>query len=75
MREKLLSRLHNWKFDSALYYLKGSLEPDKSIVRKLAEKYGNIGWVTSKYNFKNNIEAELQKIDGYETPSLFGMKI
>jgi len=75
IREKLLKRLHNWKFNSALEYLEVLPEPEKSIVRKLAEEYGNIGWVTGKYDFKDNIEAELQKIDGYETPSLFGMKV
>lgn len=75
MREKLLNRLHNWKFNGALQCLEGSSVSDKNIIVKLAEDYGNIGWVMGKSDFKDEIETELQKIDGYEAPSLFGLRI
>jgi len=75
MREKLLGRLHNWKFESALEYLEGSSESDKVIVGKLAEKYGNVGWIPGDAAIKDMIDAELQKIDGYEEPSLLGRRI
>jgi hypothetical protein len=45
LNEKLYGRLYNWKFDSALRYLKGEPKEVQKAVRELAEEYGNIGWV------------------------------
>ena len=74
-RENLLGRLHNWKFESALEYLDGSPESDQKIVMELAKEYGNIGWIPGDAAIKDVIGAELQKIYGYEEPSLLGMQI
>ena len=74
-RSKLLNRLHNWKFKSALKYLEGSPEKDQKTVIELAENYGNIGWILGDAKIKDTIDAELQKIDGYEEPSLLGIRV
>ena len=42
MNAKLVSRLRNWKFDSALRYVGG--EEDAEVVYALAESFGNSGW-------------------------------
>ena len=48
IHEKLLSRLYNWKFNTALMYAEASEPPlhpkIMSVIRKLAEEYGNIGY-------------------------------
>ncbi len=74
-RYKLLNRLHNWKFRDALQYLKDSPENDQKIIKKLAELYGNIGWISGAVEIKKTIDAELQKIDGYEEPTFMGMGV
>ena len=45
LNENLYGRLYNWKFESALKYLKGESKEVKKTVRELARKYGNIGWI------------------------------
>ena len=75
MRKNLLRRLHNWKFRSALQYLEGSSDDDQKIVIELANAYGNIGWIYGDAEIKNTIDKQLQKIDVYEKPNLFGMAV
>ena len=74
-REKLLNRLHNWKFDSASNYLDG--EPDDIIlvVKELSKRYRDIGWVTGESEIKNEIDKLCQQVPGYKAPQLFGLSI
>ena len=45
MNDKLLSRLLNYKFESALNYLEGEFSNVKELVNSLAQIFGNSGLI------------------------------
>jgi hypothetical protein len=47
MNEQLESRLRNWKFSSAMNYVKGEGEKTERIVYVLASLFGNVGYMDS----------------------------
>jgi uncharacterized protein (DUF1810 family) len=44
VNKDLFGRLLNWKFKSALNYLDGATDEEKSLVEALARMFGNCGW-------------------------------
>lgn len=42
--DRLISRIYNWKFQSALPYLEGQPEDVQELVEALANTVGNCGW-------------------------------
>lgn len=42
--EELISRIYNYKFRKALQFLDGQPEAISSVVRALADMFGDIGW-------------------------------
>ena len=57
-RDKLDSRLYNWKFRQALSYLaraKKRMPKEVEVVTALAQKYGNIGWVCMEANLDEDV--------------------
>ena len=45
MNKDLFGRLDNYKFESALAYLKGESKETKDLVKFLAKVFGNSGWI------------------------------
>ena len=52
MKDKLISRLENWKFESALKYVDAEDEDVQETVTALAVMFGNCGWM---YGFMGTI--------------------
>jgi hypothetical protein len=43
--DKLIGRIYNWKFKSALKYMKGQRIDIQDLIRTLATLFGNEGWM------------------------------
>lgn len=43
--ERLIGRIYNWKFESALRYMKGQPKEIQDLLKSLAKLLGNEGWM------------------------------
>ena len=65
-RERLYSRLYNYKFESAVQYLDGAQlrKRDRALVKYLAARLVNSGWIMGDFSLL--IDAALSSIKGYK---------
>jgi hypothetical protein len=70
---RLRSRIFNWKFHQALQYLPGQPEDVKKLVKALASRYENTGWLSDPTDDAELAEAGMTKEEAVMVSALVDM--